>query len=121
MDKSLIQPDEAIALSISGGTSIPGFVSLIRMFGDLNSLMRQSDQTLLSQPGIGKSGLQKLRSSKKVELQGATTRMKRAGIVPLVHGHPGYRPLYMRGWPIHLWCSMSRDVQTSSMKQVLQL
>ena len=90
MDKPFIQPDMAIALSISGGTSIPGFYSHIKYFGGLESLMRQSDQTLLSQHGIGKSGLQKLRSSKQVDLQSATKGMNQAGIVPLVHGHPGY-------------------------------
>ncbi len=113
MDRPLLQPDEAIALSISGGTSIPGFASLIRTFGDLDSLMRQSDQTLLNQPGIGKSGLHKLRSSKKVDLQSATTRIKRAGIVPLVHGHPGYPAALYEGMtdpPLVLYAKGCTDV-----------
>ena len=90
MSGQLFEPHEALALSLSGGTSIPRLASIIERYGNLQELMRQPDHSLLGEKGIGRAGLVKLRDSARIDLERERARMERAGIVPLVYGYPGY-------------------------------
>lgn len=97
MSDPLLESHEALALSLSGGTSIPRLAAIIKRCGSLHNLLNQSDRELLGERGIGPSGLRKLRRSQTVDVEKADERMRRTGLVPLIYSHPGYPEVLSEG------------------------
>ncbi len=97
MSAALFEPDEALALSLVGGPSVPRLAAIVERYGSLHAFMSQPDRVLLAEKGIGPETLHKLRRSQSVDLAKANARMNRAGIVPLIYGHPGYPPALSEG------------------------
>lgn len=86
----MIEPEDALALSLEGGPSASRFLALLKRYGSLRDLLKQPDGVLLAEKGIGPEILKRLRRTGLVDLERERTKMNSAGITPLIFGQPGY-------------------------------
>lgn len=99
MSEPVLHPDEAIALSLVGGPSVPRLLPLLERFGGFPNLVRQPPGRLTDERGVGPEMARRLRKAASIDTGAARRRMRREGITALVYGHEGYPEALSRGVP----------------------
>lgn len=99
MGEPLLELDEALALSLVGGPSVPRLLPLLERFGGFSRLVSQPLDRLLGEPGIGPELANRIKRAGGVDRSRLPQRLLREGIRALVHGFPEYPPALNEGMP----------------------
>jgi DNA processing protein len=97
MSKPLLELDEALALSLVGGPSVPRLLPLLRRFGGFSRLVSQPLERLLGVPGIGPELANRIKRAGGMDRSRLEHRLLRDGIRAIVYGFPDYPPILLEG------------------------
>jgi DNA processing protein len=90
MSEIRLQPDEALALSIVGGPTVPRLLPLLKRFGGLNGVLSQPPDRLMSLKGVGPGMVSRIRRAATLDVAAARRRLEGRGVTPLIYGCAGY-------------------------------